>query len=260
MPLVDNIHKGFLKFNEEDFILLTFNFRGDVFVNEKLIKSDVEVIGNYSITGYLEIIVNMDINISFITNDGCFVIYKIVGNDNSVNYLAEEVIFNTKQAWFNNGKSGIHYKGFIKSELIIQSCEQKNIEKVICDCLAGSIPSMNGGLNVCGRTIYFNKNRNFWNNSKFVKNVFRNILECTFQYKPINTVNYKDEQDFHDKLELILYFITSHSFGVSISKYINGNDILTYIIKDKFSNFSADYFILDNDMNKIKELVEKQVL
>lgn len=256
MSLVDNIHKGLLKFNEEDFVLLSFNFRGDIFTDEKLVKSDVEFIGNYGITGHLEIIANINSNVPFTTDEGYFVIYKIVGNDEQFNYSIDEVFFTTQQPWLKNGRSGIRYKGSIKSELVIKAHELKNIENVVCDCIAGSIPSLSDGLNIFGRTIYFNENRNYWNNSKFVKKIFRNILGCTFQYVPILPIDYQDEKNFHDNFELVQYFITGHAFGISISKYLNSNDILIYIIKDKFTNFSANHFILDNDTNKIKELLE----
>jgi len=257
MGIIDNIHTGKLHFNENDFTLMKIDFLGNLLLNENTLLNNNAVTVYYGITGEIKIDIDIKTKINTTTTNNQFIQYKIIGEDIRYLYIIDNCFFSSSNFIIENGKRFYRYSGKITGELIITDKNNNELTLIVCDCIGSKIPFVNESITIKGIEIFIQNNRNYYNNKEFIDHVFKNILGITFQYKPVLPINSNIENTFYSNIELLLTFLSGHNFGISIIKYLNGNNVIKYIIRDKYSLYNGSHFILNDDINKIRELVEK---
>ena len=257
MGIIDNIHSGKLIFNESDFILMKIDFLGNLLLKENTLLDNNAVTIYYGITGEIKINIDIKTEINTTTTDNQFVHYKIIGEDIEYLYSIDNCFFLSSSFIIENGNRFHRYSGKIAGELIITDRNNNELTLIVCDCIGSNIPCFYDSISIKKTEIFIQQNRNYQNNREFIDHVFKNILGTTFQYKPILPINSAIENKLYYTVELLFTFLFGHNFGISIIKYININSIIKYIIRDKYSLYNGSHFILNDDINKIRELVEK---
>jgi len=257
MGIIDNIHTGKLHFNKNDFTIMKIEFLGNLLLNENTILDNNAVTVYYGITGEVKIDIDIKTEINTTTTNNQFVQYKIVGEDESYLFTIDHCFFTSSYFIIENGKHFHRYSGKITGELIITNKNNNELTLIVCDCIGSKIPCINESVTIKGIEIFIQQNRNYFNNREFIDHVFKNILGTTLQYKPDLPINSDNENNLYCNIELLLTFLSGHNFGISIIKYLNGKNIIKYIIRDKYSLYNGSYFILNDDIDKIRELIEK---
>jgi hypothetical protein len=255
MALKDNIHQGTIEFKDDAFILLYFNFIGNLLQNDEIISRDINVEGKYNITGSIEINILANDFFSIIENNN-FIHYEIKGEDENYEYYVDKIFFRScPHRYLSPDKK---YTGTTNSYIRITQKIKQDINVVVCDCLCGKFPYLVDNFIIENRDICFSQNRNYWKNKPLLQKIFKNILGVTFQYSVKNSINIDEEINLYDKIEYLFCFLTGHDFGISICKFINSycNNIVEYVIRDRHSNCNGEYYFLDDDTPKIKKFIE----
>lgn len=258
MGIIDNIHKGKLQFDKNDFILMEISFSGNLFLDGNVYSDNNNISVYYGITGEIKLFIDTKIEIAITTSNSEFVKYKIIGEDAKYSYIIDVCFFNSCNFILENGKWFHRYGGKITGELIITD-KNSNYEPtlIVCDCIGSNIPCYHNSISINGIEILITENRNYLNNREFIDRVFKNILGTTFQHKPVLPIHNNNINKIYHNIELLISFLSGHDFGISIIKFLNGKDITKYIVKDKYSVYNNNHFILNDDIEKIKKLVEK---
>jgi len=257
MGIIDNIHTGKLHFNENDFVLMRIDFIGNLLLNESILIENIEVKVYYGITGEIKVNIDTKTEINFTTTDEQFVKYKVIGEDTRYLFTIDHCFFSSGHIIMEYGKCFHRYSGKITGELIITDKGNNEPTQIVCDCIGSKIPCFDDSITINGIKIFIRQNSNYYSNREFIDQVFKNILGTTIQYTPVLPINFDMENKKYFHIELLLTFLCGHDFGISIIKYVREKDIIKYIIRDKYSLYNGSHFILNEDVDKIKKLVEK---
>jgi hypothetical protein len=257
MALIDIIHQEKTQFTEEQFSLINFSFTGDLFLDERNLAKNIHFEGSYGITGIIELSMYYDIDIE-VNKDGKFINYIIIGYDDKYAYTIEKAFFSSCYFSPNKYSHNIYY-GKTNSIINIVKKEISQIDCVVCDCICGKFPILYDNFIIEKRDINIRPNRNFWNNRKYIE-IFKGLLGASIQYKiPVAKYDIERELLFYNDFEYIISFMMGYDFGISICKFINlrSNSIETYIIRERKSNCNTSYFVLGDDIKKMRDFVEK---
>jgi hypothetical protein len=257
MALTDIIHQGEKQFTKEQFSLINFSFTGDLFLGEKNLTKNIHFEGSYGITGIIELSMYYDIDIE-VNKDVKFINYIIIGYDDKYVYNIKKAFFPSRCSSPNKYSHKI-YHGKTNSIITIEKKEMSQIGCVVCDCICGEFPILYDNFIIGDRDINIRPNENFWNNREYI-GVFKSLLGASIQYKILVAEHdIEMELSFYNDFEYIISFMMGYDFGISICKFINlhANSIEAYVIRERKSNCNASYFILGDDIAKMRDFVEK---